>query len=174
MRALVILSCTQSQVGHADPLTRLLQDRPNQTEDVRQTRQLHLMQQELGIMRQHLFPADRILGTLLNLGTEGSAAVIPAPQPTSSLQACMQGAPPPTPAAFLRGASSRRAVGEVPEGPLLSFETVDFLEEVQVCISGNKLEGGEAMLQVGGPCITNCICLCRRMMSRLASLRPRS
>ena len=129
MRALVILSCTQSQVGHADPLTRLLQDRPNQTEDVRQTRQLHLMQQELGIMRQHLFPADRILGTLLNLGTEGSAAVIPAPQPTSSLQACMQGAPSTASFAFPRST----AAANMSEGPaLLCFETVDFLEEVQV------------------------------------------
>ena len=36
------------------------QDRPRQEDDVRQTRQLHLMQQELGIMRQHLFPAERL------------------------------------------------------------------------------------------------------------------
>ena len=35
------------------------QDRLRQADDVRQTRQLHLMQQELGIMRQHLFPAER-------------------------------------------------------------------------------------------------------------------
>ena len=68
------------------------------------------MKQELGIMRQNLFPAERILGTLLSLGSKGEEE------------------------SSARGAtgSSRNGCARVPMPPLLDLETVDFLEEVQV------------------------------------------
>ena len=82
------------------------------------------MQQELGIMKQHLFPAERVIGTLLNLGCKSSPPI----QQLGSFKE----------SSFLRSVSERFPATELQEpvkgSVLLAMETVDFLEEVQVSL----------------------------------------
>ena len=81
------------------------------------------MQQELGIMRQHLFPADRVIQSLLKLGRE---SLLPPQQTASRLNG--QG-----PLTRSDGKSRCSADLQEPGSPsLLAVDTVDFLEEVQV------------------------------------------
>lgn len=76
-------------------------------------------------MKQHLFPADRVIGTLLNLGCNASP-------PIQQLASFQQGS-------FLSSVNERHSTTYLEEEPaggtvLLAMETVDFLEEVQVSL----------------------------------------
>ncbi|GAX77470.1 hypothetical protein CEUSTIGMA_g4914.t1 [Chlamydomonas eustigma] len=125
------------------------QDRPNQEDDVRQTRQLHLMQQELAMLRQHLLPAERIIGTLMNVAASAAsaAAAAAAQHNFDGMSVSQHSAEDQGSFGSLHKIARDMTRHDPEEGhspplcsPLLTEQTLDFLEEVQDDVKARLVE----------------------------------